>query len=226
MKKEIGKKTVLFDLDGTLVNSLPSWVRVIDSEIKTLPHRGGKPFPETKSEILKILGPQLLRITEYGVSSEDALLFVQSIMSNMLGELSRAPLHGAVKKVLADLESLLVPMAIVSTSTTDIINQQLLRHSIKPYFSSIVGRDRVSKLKPNPESLLLALSEIGVEPSNAIMIGDSPVDVLAAKSSGVVSVLFYPETHIEYYEYQTDELESLKPDHIISDLSELTNLVK
>lgn len=167
MKNEASRKTVLFDLDGTLVNSLPSWVKAISSEIKTLPNRGARPFPETKSEILKILGPQLLRITEYGVSSEDALLFVQSIMSNMFGELSRTPLHAEVKKVLVDLESLAVSMAVVSTSTTDVINQQLLRHSVKQYFSSVVGRDRVSQPKPSPESLLLALSEIEVEPSNA-----------------------------------------------------------
>lgn len=64
--------------------------------------------------------------------------------------------------------------------------QRSLEHAgIADFFDAIVDGQQVTRAKPDPEGVLLALEQLGVEPENAAMIGDAPVDILAGKAAGV-----------------------------------------
>ena len=80
-------------------------------------------------------------------------------------------------------------MGIVSNSYMPQIVEILLKLGVNGMFASVVGRDRVGFAKPDPEPVLLCMSEMGAEPERTVMTGDSINDILAGKGAGVFSVL-------------------------------------
>lgn len=80
--------------------------------------------------MLKVFGPQLLKIKEYGLSCEEAEVFVQSIVGKVMGKLANAPLYEGASEMLLQLNRLSVSMAIVSTSVSEVIRGHLARHAL------------------------------------------------------------------------------------------------
>jgi phosphoglycolate phosphatase-like HAD superfamily hydrolase len=80
-------------------------------------------------------------------------------------------------------------LGIVSNSYMKQIKEILFRLGIEDMFSSVVGRDRVEFSKPDPEPVLLCMSEMGASSVDSIMVGDSINDVLAGKGAGLFSAL-------------------------------------
>jgi HAD superfamily hydrolase (TIGR01549 family) len=80
-------------------------------------------------------------------------------------------------------------LGIVSNSYMPQIKQILANLEIEGMFASVVGRDRVEFSKPDPEPVLLCMSEMYASPGESLMIGDSINDVRAGKGAGLFSVL-------------------------------------
>jgi pyrophosphatase PpaX len=79
-------------------------------------------------------------------------------------------------------------LAVVTSRLTESAVRILDGLGLAGRFSSFVGIDRVSRPKPDPEALLLALSELGVAATAAVMVGDTPDDVTAGKEAGTWTV--------------------------------------
>lgn len=229
MKSNKQNKAVLFDLDGTILNSLGNWMVVIEDEIEKLRIiKNGiykSKLPTSKGDILKNLGPQLMNIEKYGLSHDEALSFVNNVVSNASVNVSKSRLHFGATKAIKDLFSLEVRLGVVSNSKSEDIARRLKDKKLTKYFTSIVGRDKVKNLKPDPESLLLAIKELQVDPKNTYMVGDSPADILAANMIGIHSVLYYPKSHWKYYEYKTTEITQFDVKTKIISLDELVGLI-
>ncbi len=227
--KENKSKTILFDLDGTILNSLGPWMKIIEQEIGILREINSGEYqnrlPRSKSEILKILGPQLMNIRQYGLSEIEAQNFVHSVVEKSSKGVSKSRTHTGAVKTVTELHSLDVRLGIVSNSASKDIVNKLKDKRISQYFGSIIGRDKVKNHKPDPESLILAIGELNANMESTYMIGDSPADIEAANAIGVTSILYYPKSHHQFYEYTMDEIEGLKASYVITTLSELVNLV-
>jgi len=93
-------------------------------------------------------------------------------------------------------------LGIVSNSYMRQITEILAVLGVEDFFSSVVGRDRVAFAKPDPEPVLLCMSEMGASARNTVMVGDSINDIIAGKGAGLFSVLInrYRED-IPYDEY-------------------------
>jgi len=102
-------------------------------------------------------------------------------------------------------------IGIVSNSYTEQIANILSKLGVKDMFRSLVGYERVSIPKPDPESVLLCMSEMGASSDNSVMIGDSANDIAAGKAAGLFSVLInrHEEEFCCEYDVQIRSLDEL-----------------
>ena len=81
------------------------------------------------------------------------------------------------------------PLAIASSTPTEIVRQELSAAGLLDYFDRIVGGDQVSRSKPNPDIFLRAAELLRTEPSRCIVIEDSFNGIRAAKAAGMTAVM-------------------------------------
>src|SRR5688500_10669099 len=111
-------------------------------------------------------------------------------------------------------------MAIVTSKSDAIARRSLSYLALDRYFPVVVGVDSTTRHKPDPEPVLLALDRLGVRPSEAVFVGDSPHDVRAGNAAGVVTVaaLWGP--------FSREALEPAAPSHYLRCLAELPALLE
>lgn len=129
-------------------------------------------------------------------------------------------LFPGVKETLEELHRIGHRMTIASSRLTDSLLLFMRHHNIDNYFEYVVGSDSVSHHKPHPEPALKTLAEFKIEPSEAIMVGDMPVDIAMAHNAEIraVGVSFGNATH--------EELAEAKADWIIDDITKLLEIIK
>ncbi|MGE3077313.1 MAG: HAD family hydrolase [Dehalococcoidia bacterium] len=176
---------VLWDLDDTLLNTLPGRMQALayayerclgsktDPEALWRSHRGGT---------LEDMGRRLMGETNY-------LRFVEAYRDHYYGlERNIQPFPGVVA-VLEAFQHAEVPMAIVTSKIAWGATEELTSAGMLHYFHSIVGFDDTDLHKPDPAPVYEALDRLLIEASNrVIFVGDSPADIWAAKNAGVTSV--------------------------------------
>jgi len=176
---------VLFDLDMTLVETRVDLARSVNAIRTTY---GLRPLPEPL--IVSYIGHGLPTLLARGLGSAyagraDEVLarFRDHYRDHCLDETHAYPGAVALLDALAD-----VPVAIVSNKTRSFCTRVLDGTGFAGRFEVVIGGDTASSPKPDPAPLRLACEELGVAPSDAIMVGDSPTDVLAAHRAGCRSV--------------------------------------
>ncbi len=111
------------------------------------------------------------------------------------------------------------PLAVITNKPEAFSRTILEGLELAGYFREILGYDSVERKKPHPEGILQALHGWGVEPTRAVMVGDSDHDILAGKAAGTVTVA------VAYGFKSAEELLSAGPDYLIHDIRELIELV-
>jgi len=101
--------------------------------------------------------------------------------------------------------------------TTDFL---LERFSIKSFFDSIVTRDDVDQLKPNPAHLSMVLKQLNISPNEIIVIGDSPIDFECAKKFNAITIALLNERHTEA------DLSKAGADYIIDSLLKIYQIIE
>ena len=109
----------------------------------------------------------------------------------------------------------------VATSNSELVAEKVLEsRGIRGYFGTIVGRRPELRMKPHPDQILKCLEEMGVDPSQGLVVGDSVKDVQSAKSANV------PVVSIPSFFTRREAIERLGADVIIGELSELPGVVE
>ena len=116
---------------------------------------------------------------------------------------------------LDELRKVGVPVGLVTNTSREAADIEFRTHEIGHYFKSIVTRERVSKLKPDPEGILLAAEELGA--TRVFMVGDLRIDFEAARAAHVGCILV-KRSH-------GDSL-NLNPDYYVDSLAEVTSIVQ
>ncbi|HZP09690.1 HAD family hydrolase [Methyloceanibacter sp.] len=181
--------TIVFDLDGTLVDTAPDLTHALNYALARAGH------PPVSAETVRSLvgmGAQVMiaeGLRRAGVTADLNAMFGDFLVhyeANIAKE-SR-PFPGAV----AALERLRQDGArlAVCTNKRESLSRRLLQAlDLEGYFSAIAGRDTFAVAKPDPGHLTGAIRLAGGDPSRAVMIGDSDVDVRTAKAAKVPVVL-------------------------------------
>ncbi len=210
--KSIG--LLIFDLDGTLANTLQD---ITASVNHTLGRLGRSPLPiETVGRYVGD-GLEMLLTRALGGQSgqiEDAAaIYIEHHRRNLVVSTS---LYPAVKETLEYFKSL--PMAVITNKAREFSEPLLDRLGIKKYFNLVIGSDNGLPLKPAPDSILRILNEVGMAKERAAIVGDGTTDVRAGKAAGIMTC------SVTYGFRSEEELRKAGPDYVIHDLSELKKL--
>jgi pyrophosphatase PpaX len=174
--------TVLFDLDGTLVDSIEL---IVTAAMNAFASRPG-PSP-SEAEIRNTIGRPLP--TTFGpwlVDDNDLPFLITKYREYQLEHHDRlTSAYGGIVSAVAELHTAGCRMGIV-TSKVGFMAQRALDHcGLSQYMQCLVASDSTTKHKPEPDPVLLALEQLGSGPADAIYVGDSPYDMLSARSAGV-----------------------------------------
>jgi HAD superfamily hydrolase (TIGR01509 family) len=178
----------VFDLDGTLVDSVYhhvlAWQEALDADgIELSVWRIHRKIGMSGG----LLANAMLRETGRPVSDEDAVRLRRAHAEAYARSLPQIrPLPGAVE-LLARLTELQVPWAIATSGHIESAGPTLEMLRI-PEGVPVITRDRVRWAKPDPDLFLAAISELTVQPEEAIVVGDSVWDLLAAQRARALGV--------------------------------------
>jgi HAD superfamily hydrolase (TIGR01509 family) len=179
-----GLQAVLWDLDGTLVDTEPSWIA---AEYRLVESFGGS-WSDAHAHAL--VGNPLLVSAAYLREHGGVELPLDEIVDRLLAEVV-ADVHRAVvwrpgvRRLLAELRAADVPCAMVTMSYQELA-QSVAARLPAGTFATLVTGEQVSNGKPDPEAYLTAAARLGVEPARCLAIEDSPAGVASAEAAGCV----------------------------------------
>jgi len=206
---------IIFDLDGTLINSIPDLTDSLN-QVST-----NKLF--TENEIAGLVGGGVSKLIEnaFNISSTDkAFEKVFNSFLNIYGNnhSRRSYLYNNVIEILKHFDS---KKLVILSNKLDRFTKQIVKDfDIYQYFDLVLGAtDGIAK-KPSGEPIEFILRELGILAGKALMVGDSEPDIMTAKNSGIKSIA------VTYGYRSRKELIRLKPDYLINDLTELKSIVE
>lgn len=180
------KKAVIFDLDGTLVDSMGVWSQI---DIEYLGARGWKVPEDLQRELEGMSFTETAAYFKRRFSLEDTVEEIKKSWQAMAMDKYRyqVPLKPGVKRFLHYLESRGIKMAVASSNDIELIRAVLESHGIDRYISWIVTSCEVKKGKPAPDVYLEAASRLGVEPCYCLVFEDIVPGIQAGIRAGMTT---------------------------------------
>lgn len=129
-------------------------------------------------------------------------------------------LFPGVKETLEALRKRGYRMTIATSRLTDSLMLFMRHHGIDHYFEYAVGSDSVTHHKPHPEPALKTLAALNIAPSEAIMVGDMPVDIAMAHNAGIRAI------GVDYGNATREELEAAEADWIVDSITKILEIIK
>jgi pyrophosphatase PpaX len=177
-------RIVLFDLDGTLIDSGPIILASMQHAVRTVL---GREIPP--DELALTIGGQGIVAQMSAIDAEraDALLETYKEHNDGLHETLEA--FEELLAVLPQLKAEGRKLGIVTAKRHRTVGLALERFpALASALDVVVAHEDTDRHKPDPEPVLLALQKLGGEPQEAVYVGDSPFDIGAAKAAGVYSI--------------------------------------
>ena len=206
---------VLFDLDGTLADSMAAIAKALVETLATFGHA------TTVEQVMPAFGPSMADVIERVVHADRAE--AERIYEAYLPRYYRdymprsRPLPGA-GDLVAGLGGR-VALAIVSSKIEAGARSLVELLGWSEHFAVVVGRDTTNRIKPSPEPVLYALSELRVEAARAAFVGDTEEDMQAAAAAGVSTVVGLAEIRGER------ELRAAGATHVCANLAAVRRLL-
>lgn len=181
-------RTVIFDLDGTLLDTLGDLAESVNYALRThgLPVR-------TYSEVRSYLGNGIRRLMQQAAAPltderrfEEVFQTFRAYYVEHCLDTTR-PFEG-IMPLLTDLHRMQINLAIVSNKLHPAV-VELNERFFKDYVSLAVGESVEVRRKPNPDGVLAALKALGGKPEEALYVGDSEVDLETAQRAGLPCAL-------------------------------------
>ena len=211
------KKAVIFDLDGTLVNSLPDISAAMNRSLKAFG------LPEFDMDAYKYkVGNGVLKLTERSVGQRTDLL--DSVLKAYMADYARnsrvnSHAYKGVAELMAGLEERGLHVCVFSNKDQSDAENVLRYYFPQTHFSQIRGRQEGVALKPQPDGALLIAKALGITPEDCWYVGDTGTDMNCGNAAGMetVGVLwgFRPR----------EELTASGAKHLIAEPMELLSLV-
>jgi HAD superfamily hydrolase (TIGR01509 family) len=187
-------KAVLFDFDGTLVDSESVWIEAQDV---VLQRRGHRLDDAQARALVGVDRPAIVQSLIKWFDLPDHLLALEEELEREVNlRLSHArPMPGAAE-LLEHLARQRIPCAIVSNSPRPMVEPLVCAHGWQPFFTHILSVELVRNPKPHPELYMLVLERLALEPDEAIVFEDSPAGVIAARAAGLRVLAVQPDAEL------------------------------
>jgi len=216
-------RMVLFDLDGTLVDSVPD----LHAAVNVMQRELGNP-ERTDAEVRTWVGNGVERLVERALTNDldgtpdpaeldRALPVFKRAYAESNGQHSR--LYDGVIEGLDFVESLGLSVGCVTNKASAFTLPLLEQTGIRDRFEVVISGDTLPLKKPDPAPLIYSAGWFHVHPSEALMIGDSISDVKAARAAGFSIVC------MSYGYNHGKDIRDFDPDAVIDSMTELAGLV-
>ena len=183
------KTALVFDLDGTLVDSLPDLRAALNEMLRGLARR------ELSADVVRRkIGDGTYALVERALRATGEVVDLENAHQRFLDFYQSAPtrlsrLYPGVATTLRSLVRSGARLAICTNKQQAATLAVLAGLNIAEYFKVIVGGDVVPFRKPDPRHLLTALKRLNASPNESVMIGDNENDHAAARAAGVAVIL-------------------------------------
>ena len=220
-------KLVMFDLDGTLIETGAEIAQAVNATL------AGFDFgPVTQQQINGWIGQGTTELLIQALASVSGtsqlqvrdgelleLVKIQFAEDYLLHCGTCSTLYPEVREVLTALKAQGVKLAVVTNKEMRYTRVVLAAHALDGLFDMVIGGDTLPVKKPDPAGLLHCLQHFGVEPEQALFVGDSSIDAAAANNAGV------PVWLLPYGYNMNQDVRACAPDRVIDDFSALLELV-
>jgi len=190
-------EAIIFDLDGTLVDSMWIWKQI---DIDFLEKRGihlpddlqkaieGMSFTETANYFIERFG------------LNDSLQSIQDEWNEMAKEFYKThiKLKDKVLPIIEYADAHDIKLGIGTSNSKELLNEVIKAHGIHHYFESLRTSCEVEKGKPSPDIFLKVASDLGIAPDKCLVFEDTHAGVLAAKRAGMRVIAVYDELSEPY----------------------------
>ncbi|SFF68621.1 pyrophosphatase PpaX [Halobacillus alkaliphilus] len=206
-------RTILFDLDGTLIDTNDLIIASFTHTIKEYSDRS-----YTRDEILDFIGPPLRESLEK-INPERVEDMVETYRKhNIENHEAYVRAYDGVVDTIRQLKEAGYRMGIVTTKMKNTVQMGLEITGLDGLFETIITLDDVTNAKPHPEPIVKALHALDSKASEALMVGDNTHDIEAGHNAG---------THtagVAWTVKGREVLEQLKPDYMLNHMSELLEI--
>ncbi len=210
-------RAVLFDLDGTLVDSYNALTEAVNHARRT---HGLNELSST--HIRELVGEGVERLLQRAFERTELSQSIVQAFESRYDDIccAESRVLADVDVTLQELHEMGVAMAVCTNKPTVFSNKILDFLGLSPYFRAIVGPDIAGARKPEARHLAVTLESVDCTREETLFVGDMPLDVRAARNSGIdVAVVATGSSTRE-------QLTASNPDHFLERFSDLIKLVR
>ncbi|WP_291205608.1 HAD hydrolase-like protein [Hyphomonas sp.] len=211
--------TILFDLDGTLVDTAPDLLGALNHVLTRMGLA-----PVSLSAVAEMIGHGARAMIETGLRTQGAVLsatemdaaferFIAYYVANIA--VGSRPFEGAVA-ALETLRAEGAALAVCTNKRQDLSVRLIAELGLSGHFDVIFGADRASNRKPHADHVFETLIEAGGDPARALFVGDSRTDERAARNAGLPFVFVT-------FGYEAETPEAIAADVTISHYAQLVS---
>ncbi|ART64181.1 phosphoglycolate phosphatase [Kushneria marisflavi] len=213
---------ILYDLDGTLIDSAPDLALAIDEMMQAmdLPPAGVDRVRDwVGNGSRRLVERALMHSNAFGASGpdsqqiDDALALFMDFYAQH--PVSRTCCYPGVVECLRAQRERGIAQALVTNKPSRFIDTILASMGLEGFFSHVLGGDSLAQKKPDPAPLAYIASALNIPPRRVLMVGDSRSDVKAARAFGCRSLA------VTYGYNHGEPIAALNPDHLLDSLGEL-----
>lgn len=178
------KKAVLFDLDGTLVDSMWMWKEIDHLYLNSM---GKQVPPSIDREIEGMSFTETARYFKELFTIPESIEEIQDIWCSMARDKysNEVPLKEGARELLDELVRRGIKIGICSSNSMELVRTVLQAHDIESYFHQVSTCCEVKRGKPSPDIYLKVADDLQVEPKDCIVFEDIPMGLLAGKRAGM-----------------------------------------
>ena len=224
LRKNCQLKLIAFDLDGTLLDSVPDLTKALQLTLAQLD------LPtQQQQKVRSWIGNGARKLVQRALSGDlkgevpDEIfakaypLFLQHYANNLNGD---SRLYENVEKTLLTLKNAGIKLACITNKPAEFTLPLLDQLGLSKFFSKVVCGDTFEQRKPHPMPLQQVAEYFNVLPEQSIMVGDSVNDIAAAQAAGFYSIC------VDYGYHGDDDVHELGADVVISHFSDIQKLLQ
>jgi len=209
---------VVFDFDGTLVDSRQAVACTIDAALASQ-GRHGVPPEQAIALIGLPLTEMFRRLVPHALSADEVAALVAAYSGSYLALASKHErLYDGIFDLLADLARAGRRLGVATSKSTRGAHAGAQRWGLQIFMERIYGFDAVANPKPAPDLLVRIMAELDVSPAQTVMVGDTSFDIEVGRRAGVQTV------GVTWGAHTADQL--LDADHVVHAVADLRRVLR
>lgn len=213
-------QAIVFDLDGTLIDSATDLRQALNGALSGLGRRA-----LTLREVTSMIGDGIVKLTERALAATGAPLTDAALdravtaVKEAYAELPPSSLYAGARETLTDLRTRGIALALCTNKPIDATERLLDQLQIADFFQAVAGGDSYPIQKPDPMPVRGLLAQLGVAPAAGAMVGDSSNDIKAGQAAGLTTVAVS-------YGYSLVPAEALGADMVVDHLLDVLRVLR